>query len=326
MPEMTLLDAVREALAFEMANDNNVIAYGLDVATNGGVFRATDGLLNKFGKERVIDMPLAENTLSGFAVGLAMQGLKPVVEFQFAGFIYAGIDQIISEAARMRNRTRGRLSCPIVYRAPYGGGIHAPEHHSESPEAILAHIPGIRVVIPSSPAKAYGLLLAAIRNNDPVVFLEPKRIYRAIKQNVSMDGKALPLDQCFLLREGHDLTLISWGAMLQDTLKAAEELAKQNVHADVIDVATIKPLDIDTIAHSVEKTGRCLIVQEAAKTCGFASEIMAQLNENVFYFLKAPIQRVTGFDTIMPYYKLEKKYLPSVQNIVTTAHKIMECS
>jgi len=324
MPEMTLLDAIREALFFEMAKDKNVIAYGLDVGINGGVFRATDGLFNTFGSDRVIDMPLAENTLSGMAVGMATRGLKPVVEFQFSGFIYAGIDQIINEAARMRNRTRGRLSCPIVYRAPYGGGIHAPEHHSESPEAVLAHVPGLRVVIPSTPARAYGLLLAAIRNPDPVVFLEPKRVYRAIKQNVENDGKALPLDKCFLLREGHDVTLISWGAMLKETLEAADELTKQNIHADVIDVATIKPLDIETIIHSVEKTGRCLIVQEAPKTCGFASEIIAQLNEKAFYFLKTSIRRITGFDTIMPYYKLEKYYLPTVQEIVLTAHNMME--
>jgi len=326
MPEMTLLDAIREALFFEMASDKNVIAYGLDVGINGGVFRATDGLFNKFGPDRVIDMPLAENTLSGMAVGMAMRGLKPVVEFQFSGFIYAGIDQIINEAARMRNRTRGRLSCPIVYRAPYGGGIHAPEHHSESPEAVLAHVPGLRVVIPSTPARAYGLLLAAIRNPDPVVFLEPKRVYRAIKQNVENDGKALPLDKCFLLREGNDVTLISWGAMLTETLQAADELAKKNIYADVIDVATIKPLDIETIVRSVEKTGRCLIIQEAPKTCGFASEIIAQLNENAFYFLKTPIKRITGFDTIMPYYKLEKHYLPTTKEIVITAHNMMEYS
>ena len=326
MPEMTLLDAVREALFFEMANDKNIIAYGLDIGKNGGVFRATDGLLNKFGPARVIDMPLAENTLSGMAVGMAIRGLKPVVEFQFSGFIYAGIDQIASEATRMRNRSRGRLSCPIVYRAPYGGGIHAPEHHSESPEAVLAQIPGLRVVIPSTPARAYGLLLAAIRDPDPVVFLEPKRIYRAIRQNVTNNGKALPLDRCFLLRKGNDITLISWGAMLTETLQAADELAKKNIYADIIDVATIKPLDIDTIARSVEKTGRCIIIQEAPRTCGFASEIIAQLNEKTFYFLKTPIRRITGFDTIMPYYKLEKHYLPTTQEIVKTAYAMKENS
>ena len=321
---MTLLDAIRQALFFEMTNDKNVIVYGLDIATNGGVFRATDGLLNQFGSERVIDMPLAENTLSGMAVGMAMQGLKPVVEFQFSGFIYAGIDQIVSEATRMRNRSRGRLSCPIVYRAPYGGGIHAPEHHSESPEAILAHIPGLRVVIPSTPSRGYGLLLAAIRNPDPVVFLEPKRIYRAMKQNVMDDGQALPLDRCFLRRQGNDITLISWGAMLTETLEAADELARNNIYADVIDVATIKPLDINTIIHSVEKTGYCIIIQEAPKTCGFASEIIAQLNEKIFYFLKAPIKRITGFDTVMPYYALEKYYLPTTEEIVKTAQMMIE--
>jgi 2-oxoisovalerate dehydrogenase E1 component beta subunit len=324
MPEMTLLDAIREALNFEMSCDPNVLVYGMDVAKNGGVFRATDGLLNTFGAKRVIDMPLAENTMSGLAVGMAMQGLKPVVEFQFSGFIYAGIDQITSEAARIRNRSRGRLHCPIVYRAPYGGGIHAPEHHSESPEAVLAHIPGIRVVIPSSPSHAYGLLLAAIRDPDPVVFLEPKRIYRAVKHDITNDGQALLLDKCFLLREGSDLTLISWGAMLKETMEAADILSQNNIETDVIDVATIKPLDIETIAQSVEKTGRCLIIHEAPQTCGFAAEIIAQLNEQVFYFLKIPVKRITGFDTFMPYYKLEKYYLPHVQDIVDTANAMME--
>jgi len=323
MSEITLIEAITQALDWEMTHDKNVVVFGQDVAKNGGVFRATEGLFSKFGAERVLNTPLAENTISGIAVGMSMQGLRPVAEFQFCGFIYAGFDQVINEATRMRNRTRGRLTCPIVYRAPVGGGIHAPEHHSESPESILAHVPGLRVVTPSSPARAYGLLLAAIRDPDPVFFLEPKRIYRAVKQNVADDGKALPLDKCFVLREGKDVTLVSWGAMIKETLMAADELAEQNISAEVIDVATIKPLDMEIILTSVEKTGRCVIVHEAPRTCGFGAEITAQLCEKALYFLKSPVERVTGFDTIMPYYKLEHDYLPDVKRILTSVNKTL---
>lgn len=242
MSKITLIEAVNQALAYEMTKDDSVIVLGEDVGINGGVFRATVGLLKKFGTERVLDTPLGESMIAGISVGMATQGLKPVAEFQFEGFIYSGLDHILSHAARMRNRTRGRLHCPIVYRAPFGGGIHAPEHHSESMEALFAHIPGLRVVIPSSPARAYGLLLASIRNPDPVLFLEPKRIYRLVKQEVPDDGKALSLDLCFLLREGDDITLITWGAMIKETLEAAEALAAQNIEAEVIDVATIKQI------------------------------------------------------------------------------------
>jgi 2-oxoisovalerate dehydrogenase E1 component beta subunit len=240
------------------------------------------------------------------------------------GFIYPAVDQIINHAARLRNRTRGRLSCPLVYRAPYGGGIHAPEHHSESTEAIFAHMPGIRVVIPSSPARAYGLLLASIRDPDPVVFLEPKRIYRLVKQEVPDNGKALPLDKCFVLREGTDVTLVTWGAMTHETLQAAEKLNQQGISAEVIDVATIKPLDIETILNSIAKTGRCVIIQEAARTCSVGAEIAAQIAEQGLMSLLAPIQRVSGYDTIMPYLKLEKIYMPSVNRILNAVQNIME--
>ncbi len=324
MKPITLVEAVTQALAHELAADENVVIFGEDIGKNGGVFRATEGLLEKFGPERVIDTPLAETMISGIAVGMATQGLKPVAEFQFMGFIYPGLDHIISHASRMRNRTRGRLTCPIVYRAPYGGGIHAPEHHSESTEALFAHMPGLRVVIPSSPARAYGLLLAAIRDPDPIIFLEPKRIYRLIKQEVPDDGKALPLDQCFVLREGRDVTLISWGAMLHETLQAAEQLAQQNIAAEVIDLATIKPLDINTIINSVEKTGRCVIIHEAARTCGVGAEIAAQLAEYALDSLLAPIQRVTGYDTIMPYAKMEKYYMPSTKQILSAVQTTLE--
>jgi 2-oxoisovalerate dehydrogenase E1 component beta subunit len=324
MPEIFLAEAITQALTYEMGVDPNVLVLGEDIGKNGGVFRTTVGLLEKFGPERVLDTPLAENMIAGLSIGMSIQGLKPVAEFQFLGFIYPAMNQIICHAARMRNRTRGRLSCPLVFRAPFGGGIHAPEHHSESTEALFAHIPGLRVVIPSSPARAYGLLLSAIRNPDPVIFLEPKRIYRLGKQDVPDDGKALPLDTCFVLREGTDITLVTWGASTHETQQAATELAKQGISAEIIDVATIKPLDIQTILQSVEKTGRCVIVHEAARTCGVGAEIAAQLAEHALMFLHAPVQRVTGYDTVMPYYKLEKLYIPSVERIINAVQHVLE--
>ncbi|MCB1827294.1 MAG: alpha-ketoacid dehydrogenase subunit beta [Coxiellaceae bacterium] len=324
MPEITLVEAVTQALAYELEADKDVVVLGEDVGLNGGVFRATVGLQERFGKERVLDTPLAETMIAGMAVGMSTQGIKPVAEFQFMGFIYPGLDHILNHASRMRNRTRGRLHCPIVYRAPYGGGIHAPEHHSESTEALFAHIPGLRVVIPSSPARAYGLLLASIRNPDPVIFLEPKRIYRLVKQEVPDNGEALPLDQCFVLREGTDVTLVTWGAMIKETLEAADQLSQQGISAEVIDVATIKPLDIVTILESVEKTGRCVIVHEAARTCGVGAEISAQINEYALDSLLAPVQRVTGYDTVMPYYQLEKYYIPRTRDVINAVNTVME--
>ena len=324
MPEVTLVDAVNMALAYAMASDETVIVLGQDVGKDGGVFRATDGLFDRFGDQRVLDTPLAETVIAGLSVGLAAQRFKPVAEIQFMGFIYSAVDQMVSHAARVRNRTRGRLSCPMVLRAPYGGGIHAPEHHSESTEAMFAHIPGLRVVIPSSPARAYGLLLAAIRDPDPVVFLEPKRIYRAVKEEVADDGAELPLDACFVLRKGADITLVTWGAMTHETMQAAEKLAQQGVSAEVIDVASIKPLDIESIMNSVEKTGRCVIIHEAARTCGVGAEIAAQLAEFSLDALLAPIKRVTGYDTVMPYFKMEKNYMPSVKRILAAVDNVME--
>jgi len=324
MTEITLVDAVNQALAYEMTTDEDVILLGEDVGVNEGVFRATEGLQEKFGKTRVIDTPLAETLIAGMAIGLAAEGLKPVVEIQFMGFIYPTIDHIINHAGRMRNRTRGRITCPMVLRAPYGGGIHAPEHHSESTESMFAHIPGIRVVIPNSPLHAYGLLLAAIRDPDPVIFLEPKRVYRLIKQDVPDNGEALPLDVCFILKEGSDITLVSWGAMLHETLLAAEKLDEEGVSAEVIDVATIKPLDMETILDSVEKTGRCVIVHEAPRTVGVGAEIAAQLAEYGLLNLLAPVQRVTGYDTVMPLFKLENKYMPDVDRILTAVKTTLE--
>lgn len=321
--KVTLVEAVNLALTRAMADDESVVVLGEDIATNGGVFRATVGLRERFGYKRVMDTPLAENLIAGTAVGMATQGLRPVAEFQFMGFIYAGLEQIISHAARMRNRTRGRLHCPLVYRAPFGGGIHAPEHHSESTEALFAHIPGLRVVIPSSPQRAYGLLLAAIRNPDPVIFLEPKRIYRAVTRNVTDNGEALPLDTCFTLREGDDVTLISWGASVMETLQAADRLSEQGVSAEVIDVATISPLDRETLLCSVAKTGRAVIVHEACRNGGFGAEVAASIAEGAFLDLQAPVVRVTGYDTVMPYYRNEQHYLPQVEDIVQAVEQVI---
>jgi pyruvate dehydrogenase E1 component beta subunit len=321
--ELALVEAVRAALARAMAEDETVLLLGEDVGVDGGVFRATEGLLERFGDRRVIDTPLSESLFVGLAVGLGAQGFRPVVEFQFMGFIYPALDQVVSHAGRLRNRTRGRLSCPMVIRAPYGGGIHAPEHHSESMEALFAHIPGIRVVIPSSPARAYGLLLAAIRDPDPVVFLEPKRVYRASREDVADDGAALPLDRCFVLREGREVTLVSWGAMITETLAAAETLAAEGVEAEVIDVATLKPLDMATILASVERTGRCVIVQEAPLSGGVGAEIAAGLADRGLTSLLAPVHRVAGYDTVMPLYRLEDNYMPTEERILRHLRKVL---
>lgn len=323
MSEFTLVEAVRLAQARSMEEDDTVLVLGEDVGVDGGVFRATDGLIDRFGAERVVDMPLSESLFAGLAVGLGAQGFRPVVEFQFTGFIYPAIDQVVNHAGRLRNRTRGRLSCPIVVRAPYGAGIHAPEHHSESMEALFAHIPGIRVVIPSSPARAYGLLLAAIRDPDPVVFLEPKRIYRAPKEAFSDDGSAMPLDQCFVLREGRDVTLVSWGAMIVETLAVAETLAVEGIEAEVIDVATLKPLDMETILSSVERTGRCVIIHEAPLSGGVGAEIAAGLADRGLVNLLAPVQRVAGYDTVVPMARLETHYIPSEERILRKVRQVL---
>lgn len=322
--EVTLVEAVNLALARALEEDPQVLVLGEDVGMDGGVFRATDGLLERFGPDRVFDTPLSEAGIGGLSVGLAALAFRPVAEIQFMGFIYPVIDQLVNHASRLRTRTRGRLTCPLVLRAPYGGGIHAPEHHSESTEAMLAHIPGLRVVIPSSPSRAYGLLLAAIRDPDPVVFLEPKRIYRTVRESIVDDGEALPLDQCFRLKEGKDLTLIAWGAMIEKVLGAASELEQEGIEAEVIDIATLKPLDFPTILTSVEKTGRCVIVHEAPLTAGYGAEIAARLADEGLFYLKAPIKRVTGFDTVMPLARLEEHYMPSTERILTAARKVLE--
>jgi pyruvate dehydrogenase E1 component beta subunit len=326
MAAITLIEALTQAMAHELRTDANVLVLGEDVGVNGGVFRATSGLIQEFGPQRIIDTPLDETTIAGLSVGLAAQGMKPIAEAQFDGFMYPMVDHIICHAARMRHRTRGRLSCPMVLRIPWGGGIRAPEHHSEANEAIFTNVPGLRVVIPSSPQRAYGLLLAAIRDPDPVVFFEPKRIYRQYKEEVPDDGEALPLDVCFVLRDGADVTLVTWGAQVKETLEAAEVLAKEGISAEVIDVATLKPLDFDTIHESVKKTGRCVIIHEAPRTAGFGAEVAAQLAEKAMFDLVAPVERVTGYDTHIPLFRLEMKYLPSADKIVAAAKRTLAVS
>ena len=324
MAELTLGEAGNLSLAHEMTRDRDVLLLGEDIGVNGGVFRATNGLIARFGRERVVDTPLAEGAIAGVAIGMAAMGLKPVAEIQFSGFIYPCIEQMINHASRLRHRTRGRLTCPMVLRSPCGAGIHAPEHHSESPEAMFAHMPGLRVVAPSSPARAYGLLLAAIRDPDPVVFLEPTRLYRLFRQEVLDDGEALPLDACFVSREGRDATVVAWGAMLHEVMTAAELLEQEGIEIEVIDAATLKPLDFETILRSVEKTGRCVIVHEAPRTCGLGAEIAAQIGERALYSLLAPVKRVTGYDVVVPLSRLEMQYMPSVARIADAVRKVVE--
>ena len=321
---VNLVEAVDLALARAMTEDEQVIILGEDVGKNGGVFRATQGLRERFGARRVLDTPLAENLIAGVAVGMSTQGFKPVAEIQFLGFIYAALEHLISHAARLRNRTRGRLSCPLTLRTPFGGGIRAPEHHSESTEALLCHIAGLKVVALSSPRTAYGLLLAAIRSPDPVIVLEPERIYRSFKEDVLDDGQQINLGQCLAWRKGKDVTLIAWGAMVQDCLQAADTLALQGIDVEVIDVACLKPLDMQTIIHSVALTGRCVIVQEAVKSGGLGSEIAARLAEKAFYALRAPIKIVSPPDVILPYFKLEQAYLPQVADIIRACCDLVE--
>jgi 2-oxoisovalerate dehydrogenase E1 component beta subunit len=326
MAELNMVEALNQALAYELAHDPAVVLLGEDIGVNGGVFRATVGLQARFGAERVIDTPLAEAAIVGTAIGMAAMGLKPVAEIQFTGFIYPAIDHVLNHASRLRHRTRGRLSCPLVLRSPCGAGIHAPEHHSESPEALFAHIPGLRVVTPSSPVRAYGLLLAAIRDPDPVIFFEPTRLYRLFRQPVEDNGEALPLDSCYTLRDGSDVTLVSWGGALQDVQAAADQLAQEGVMAEVIDVATLKPLDMNSILTSVAKTGRCVIVHEGSRTGGVGAEIAAGIAERGLYSLLAPVQRVTGYDVVVPLYRLENQYMPGVERIVAAVRQTLELS
>ena len=313
--ELTLVQAVRDGLYGELERDEDVVVMGEDVGENGGVFRATQGLYEEFGGDRVIDTPLAESAIVGTAVGMAAYGLRPVAEIQFMGFIYPAFDQIVSHAARLRTRSRGRFTCPLVVRAPYGGGIRAPEHHSESTEAIFTHMPGLQVVVPSTPADAKGLLAAAIREPDPVVFLEPKLIYRAFREEVAEEPYTVPLGEARVRREGTDVSVYTWGAMTRPTLEAAETLAAEGIDAEVVDLRTLSPLDDETIIESFRKTGRAVVVHEAPKTGGLAGELIATIQEEVLLYQEAPIERVTGFDVPFPLYALEDYYLPEAARI-----------
>jgi pyruvate dehydrogenase E1 component beta subunit len=323
MPKLNMVEALNLTLREELERDSKVIIFGEDVGKEGGVFRVTDGLQKQFGPDRVIDTPLAELAIAATAVGMAVYGLRPIGEIQFEGFLYPCLDQINNHIGRMRNRSRGRFTCPLVIRTPYGGGIHAPEHHSDSPEAILAHIPGIKVVIPSTPYEAKGLLLSSIRDPDPVIFMEPKRIYRAIREEVPEGDYTIPLGKARLVQEGKDVTIIAYGAMLREALNAAEQLKGDKIDPEIIDLRTISPMDVETIVASIKKTGRGVVVHEAPKTCGLAAEIIALINEKAFLSLQAPIERVTGFDIPVPLMKTEHYYLPNPKRIVMAVKKVM---
>jgi pyruvate dehydrogenase E1 component beta subunit len=319
MAKMTMVQALNLALQQEMERDDSVVILGEDVGPDGGVFRVTDALIDKFGEQRVIDTPLAEAAIIGMAIGMAIHGLKPVCEIQFSGFAYQNFHQIENHAARMRWRTQGRLTVPMVMRAPYGGGVRALEHHSESREAYWAHTPGLKMVIPSSPRNARALLVSAIRDPDPVIFYEPKALYRAFREEVPETEETMEIGKSQIVREGDDLTIIAYGAMLRPALEAADELQKEGVNTEVIDLLTIAPLDNSLMVESIRKTGRAVVVHEAPKSFGPGAEIISQLMEGAFYYLEAPIQRVTGYDIVIPYFSREKSYMPNVKRIVEAA-------
>lgn len=324
MTQMNMAKAINLALHEAMDKDKRVIVMGEDVGQDEGVFRITEGLHAKFGDQRVIDTPLAESGIVGTAIGMAIYGLRPVCEIQFAGFDYYNYHQLESHAARFRNRTRGRLTVPMVMRAPYGAGIRAIEHHSESREAIYAHTPGLKVVIPSGPRNARALLHSAIQDPDPVIYYEPKAVYRLFKEDVPEAMETLPIGQAQIARKGKDITIVSYGASLRPTLEAAEMLEEEDgVHAEVIDLLTIAPFDAATIIESVRKTGRCVVVHEGPRTCGLAAEIIARINENVLLYLEAPVRRVTGFDVPVPYFSKERAYLPDADKVVQASRETL---
>ncbi|HEY9684861.1 MAG TPA: alpha-ketoacid dehydrogenase subunit beta [Oculatellaceae cyanobacterium] len=325
MAEINMAKAINLALHEAMEKDPTVVVMGEDVGQDEGVFRITEGLHAKYGDNRVIDTPLAESGIVGTAIGMAVYGLKPVCEIQFSGFDYYNYHQLESHAARFRNRTRGRVTVPMVMRAPYGGGIRAIEHHSESREAIYAHTPGLKVVIPSGPRNARALLHAAINDPDPVIYYEPKAVYRLFKENVPDQIETMPIGKAQIAKQGKDITLISYGASLRPTLEAAETLEEDHeINAEVVDLLSIAPLDTETIINSVQKTGRCVIVHEGPRTCGMAAEIIARINEHVFYHLEAPIKRVTGYDVPIPYFSKERQYLPDADKITAAVLETLE--
>lgn len=320
----TIVQAIANAMLLEMERDESVLVLGEDIGKDEGVFRATEGLFDRFGSERVMDTPIAESGIVGCSIGLAIGGFRPVAEIQFMGFLYVATNQIMAHACRYRWRTRGRVTLPMVIRMPYGGGIHAPEHHSESYESIYAHTPGMKVVIPSTPYDAKGLLISAIRDNDPVLFLEPKRIYRAFREEIPKDAYTVPIGKANVVREGGDITLISYGAMMRPTLEAADTLQKDGVSAEVLDLRTVMPLDQEAVVQSVKKTGRCVVVHEAPRFSSISSEICALLNEKALLHLLAPVGRVTGYDTPMPLAKTELAYMPSSQRIIKAARAALD--
>ena len=324
MAKMTMVQALNLALRQEMEKDDRVIVLGEDVGQDGGVFRVTDGLIDQFGDQRSVDTPLAESGIVGMSIGMAIYGLRPVCEIQFSGFSYLNFHQIESHASRMRWRSHGRYHVPMVLRTPYGGGVRALEHHSESRETFYAHIPGIKMVIPSSPRNARALMISAIRDPDPVIFYEAKALYRAFREEVPEEEETIPLEKSQIVREGRDLTIISYGAMMRPTLAAAEELKeKEGVEAEVIDLLTISPLDDQLFTQSVQKTGRAIVVHEAPRTLGPGAEVVSRLVEKSFYFLEAPVVRVTGFDITIPLFSREQAHLPNAERILRAARKVL---
>ncbi|MBD8007390.1 alpha-ketoacid dehydrogenase subunit beta [Bacillus norwichensis] len=324
MAQMTMIQAITDALRTELRNDENVLVFGEDVGVNGGVFRATEGLQKEFGEERVFDTPLAESGIGGLAIGLSTQGYRPVPEIQFFGFVYEVMDSISGQIARLRYRTGGSYHAPITIRSPFGGGVHTPELHADSLEGLMAQQPGLKVVIPSSPYDAKGLLISAIRDNDPVIFLEHMKLYRSFRQEVPEEEYTIPLGKAEVKREGKDLSIITYGAMVHDSIKAAEALEKEGHSVEVIDLRTISPLDIETIVQSVEKTNRAIVVQEAQKQAGIAANVVAEINDRAILSLEAPVLRVTAPDTVYPFSQAEPVWLPSHKDIIETAKKVLE--
>ncbi len=324
MPKMTMIKAINLALQQEMRRDQRVLVMGEDVGRNGGVFRATVDLQKEFGEQRLLDTPLAESTIMGSAIGMALAGLRPVAEMQFSGFSYLALTQLEANASRLRSRTQGQWSVPLVLRMPYGGGVRALEHHSQSPEATYGHIPGLKVVIPSGPRNARALLVAAIRDPDPVIFMEPKHSYRAFREEVPSEEELGEIGRAQVVQEGQDITVLSWGAMMRPSLKAVKRLEQRGLKIELIDLLTISPMDSRTIARSIQKTGRCVIVQEAPRSFGVASEIITRINEQVFLYLEAPIRRVAQYDVVTPYFGRELYYLPNEEKIIRAIQETLD--
>lgn len=323
MPQLTIAEAINQALNQEMERDPRVLVMGEDVGVDGGVFRITDGLFKRFGEDRVIDTPLAESGIVGTAIGLAMSGMRPVVEIQFDGFVYPAFDQIVNQAARIRNRSRGKFSCPLVIRFPYGGGVKALEHHSESMEAYYVHTPGLKVVCPATPYDAKGLLISAIRDNDPVIFMEPKKLYRSLREDVPAEEFTVPLGKARVMIAGNDTTVIAWGAQIPNALRAHAALRNEEISIEIVDLRTLSPLDMETILNSVRKTGRVVVVHEAPRTCGLGAEISALIMEKAMQYLKAPVARVTGFDIIPPLLRSEHYNIPDEKRLIAGIRKVL---